>query len=439
MKIIKNLKIEKLVYKGFGLGFSNSQPVFVTGALPGEVINAKIEYKKGKSNFASIHEILTKSPDRIEPQCEVFGICGGCDWLNLKYEMQLKYKQQIVDDIYHNYNIPTFPIISGDKPDYYRNKSYFPISLRNNQPSIGMFARRSHEVVPHKQCLLHPEFFDKLGRVFLSYAKAARISVYNEKNSKGSARHLGIRYSNQTNELIVVFVSKTRKVPFTNQLVRVLRENFPQITGVVLNINPHKTNVILGNDDKILFGRDHIFEKISNIKFKLHYKSFFQVNLSTTEKMYDFIKAQLCNSKCVVDAYCGVGSIALNAAGSCQKIFGIENNINAVKDAEINAELNGIENCKFIDGNVETELAKLTKSEKIDTIIFDPPRKGLDKTMIAELTDSIQKIIYVSCDPNTQKRDVELLINKGFKPVLMQPFDMFPHTFHIENVIVLEK
>lgn len=440
MNIINNLKIEKLVYKGYGLGFKDSQPVFVNGGLPGDILDVKIEYLKGRSSFAAIEAIIQPSPFRRRAECEAFGYCGGCDWLNLHYYKQLEIKQEIIQDIFKTIPIAKInPIISSKNENYYRNKSFFPVSHQNDQPVIGMFAKKSHEVVPHQKCLLHPALFDEVNQVCLNYIKASKIKIYDEKKHSGTLRHIGMRHSKFTNELIVILVTKNRKIPFSNQLVRILRESFSNLKGVVLNINPDRKNVILGEEDKILFGRDFINDELGNKKFKLSYKSFFQVNSDIAAIMYEFVKQQIIDSRYIVDAYCGIGSIGIYVKSRQHKLWGIESNEHAVNDAKQNAGLNNLTDCNFICGNVEDELKKITAFQPIDTIIFDPPRKGLDKSIIENLDESIKKIVYISCEPNTQKRDAELLLNKGFKIKLMQPFDMFPHTFHVENVLVLNK
>lgn len=436
--IISNLKIEKLVYQGYGLGFADSNPVFVLNAVPGDVVDVQVDYQKGKSRFASIKNIIQTSLQRIEPGCEVFGDCGGCDWLELHYETQLEAKNEIVSEIFRNVPIvETRKIIASPQQFHYRNKSYFPISESGGEPVIGMFARNSHDVITHEQCRLQPQIFDEIIAEFISYLKASHILIYNEKTGKGTARHLGIRYSEITGEIIIIFVTKTRKIPFTNQLVRVLTQKFPQIVGIVQNINPNRTNVILGDDEKILFGRDHIFEQIGQNMFKLNYKSFFQVNSKIAEKMYEFVKSNLMQSKNIIDAYCGVGSIGIYVSDIVENVTGIENNQNAVEDARKNTNLCKQNNCRFLVGNVEDVLPDL--EENFDTIIFDPPRKGLDGKIISAIPEYTSKIIYISCDPTTQQRDVAKFLAKGFEAKVMQPFDMFPNTYHIENVIVLER
>ena len=197
--------------------------------------------------------------------------------------------------------------------------------------------------------------------------------------------------------------------------------------------------MILGDDEKILFGRDFINEQIGKTKFKLNYKSFFQVNTKQAEKMYEFVKRSISEDSNVIDAYCGVGSIGLYLTDKAAKVIGIENNVKAVQNAKENTKLNKIDNCEFVAWYVETELPKILKNNEIDTIIFDPPRKGLEQRIIDNIPSDIKKIVYISCDPMTQVRDVKLMMGKGFVPKEMQPLDMFPHTFHIENIIILER
>jgi 23S rRNA (uracil1939-C5)-methyltransferase len=440
MRIIEKLKIEKLVYKGYGLGFNDSNPIFVPYSVPGDIADVEIEYQKKDVFFGKIKELIKRSPHRIEPDCEVFGKCGGCDWLNIPYEKQLEYKQLIINEIFRNVKVNKVnKILASSQQEYYRNKSFFPISEIQAQPVIGMFERKSHTVIQHKHCRLYPPIFVKIIVTFLSYMKAANVQVYNEQTGKGIARHLGIRYSKITGDILVVLVTKSRKLPFSKQLVRTLTEEFPEIVGIVQNINPARTNTILGNENKLLYGRDHIFEKIGKKRYKLHSSSFFQVNSGIAEQMYDFCRAHIKSNDKIIDAYCGVGSIGIFVADKAAEVIGIENNKFAVQDAVSNAKLDKVENCHFITGDVEQELPILCRKEKFDTIIFDPPRKGLDEHLIKKLPDNIRKIIYISCNPATQARDAKLLLEKGFKIILMQPFDMFPHTYHIENVLVLER
>ena len=438
MQKISQLKIEKLVFKGYGLGFDHHTPVFVSNTVPGDVVEVTLDYRKGDCLFASISEIVSPSPERIAAGCEVFGTCGGCDWLTLTYQDQLKYKQIITDEIFHKISVEkVLPICGCAFPDFYRNKGFFPVSQQNGIPIVGMYAKKTHDVIPHEHCLLHPEMFDRIIEVFRQYLMASRLPVYDEKTGHGNIRHLGIRYSATSGELLIVLVTKSRKLPFSHQLVRVLQENFPNLTGVVQNINPHSTNVILGEEDKIIFGRDHIFTELAGKRFKLNYKSFFQINEQTAKNLIEFIRTEVSGN--ILDAYCGVGSIGIALADQAEKVIGIENNPAAVNDATRNAEINLLSNCHFICDDVEQKLPEICQKEQINTIIFDPPRKGLAASIITKLPPQITKIIYISCDPKTQARDVEKLISSGFVAGSRRAFDMFPHTYHIENVVILER
>ena len=438
-KIVKDLKIEKLVYKGYGLGFKNSIPFFVPYSVPEDLLDIEITRTKKDVSFGTIRKIKDESENRIKPECEVFGICGGCDWLNIAYKKQLEYKQQIIEEIYYKLQIEKINrIIGSNEEKLYRNKSYFPITQINGKPVIGMFARKSHKVIFHKKCEIHPQIFDKLISDFQKYLVASKTSIYNEKTGNGTARHLGIRFSKTTNELLIIYITKTRKIPFSKQLVRMLLEKYPNIVGIVQNINPKQTNTILGEDEKLLFSRDFLHDTIDDFRFKLNYKSFFQINSIVSGKMYSFVRDNLEPGTNAIDAFCGVGTIGIFISEKAKQVIGIENNANAINDANKNAEMNNIANCEFLKGNVENVLPEIIK-RNIDTIIFDPPRKGLDEKIIFSLPQTIKKVIYISCNPATQNRDVEKFLEIGFHIKIMQPFDMFPQTYHIENVLILER
>ncbi|MDP8201839.1 MAG: TRAM domain-containing protein, partial [Candidatus Tenebribacter burtonii] len=221
MKIIKELKIEKLVYKGLGLGFDGSNPVFVSNAVPGDVLDVQVESTRRQVSFAKIDKIIISSPKRIEADCEVFGKCGGCDWLNISYEDQLEYKQEIVEEIFQNIEIEKINNIIASGKEPYRNKSFFPVAKKDGKPITGMFESRSHNVIPHKKCLLQPELFDDICKKVLSYIEASKMQVYYERNHSGNIRHIGIRYAEKTNEIIVILVTRNRKIPFSKQLERI--------------------------------------------------------------------------------------------------------------------------------------------------------------------------------------------------------------------------
>ena len=437
--IIKKLKIEKVVFKGLGLGFDEDGAIFVDNSYPGDLLDVEVFHKKGKVRFAKIKGIVKPSQIRKKASCEVFGICGGCDWLDIDYSEQLKLKQEIVTEIMGEMGMVS-PIIGSEQPTYYRNKSFLPISTKNGKPIIGIFQKRSHIVIAHKDCKIQPSIYDEIAAEFLNYIEAANVKIYDEKSGKGNLRHLGFRKSNANDQIIVVVVTKNRKLPFTKQLINNLTRKFPQIIGIVQNINPEKGNVILGKDEKILFGQDFLIDKIGEISYHLNYRSFFQINYSTTEKLYNFVKSQISKNETIMDAYSGVGTIGLYLADKAKDVIGIEFVAAAVEDAKQNIKLNNLNNCQYYVGLVEDKIEEVCKKTVPDTIIFDPPRKGLEKKIITVLEhNKIKKIVYVSCNPMTQKRDLNLLKEIGYKIKKIQPFDMFPQTWHIENVVILEK
>jgi 23S rRNA (uracil1939-C5)-methyltransferase len=437
---IEDLKINKLVYQGFGLGFHDSNPIFVYNAVPGDIVRARVLYRKKKALFAEIDEVLTPGESRIEPACEVFGKCGGCDWLNISYRSQLNFKEAIIREIFRSYPDECFlPIAGSDVFNHYRNKSFMPVSLGDRLPVFGIYAKRSHSIVPHRSCRLHPAIFDILSREIMIHIKRANVKVYNELNKHGNLKHIGFRYSFKTDEVLVVIVTRTSKLAFTKQLIDLLLKCYPDIAGIVQNINPEPVNRILGVKTKLLYGKEWLEDSIGDIRFRINYNSFFQINPFTMRKLYDHVKSAIVQDSQVLDTYSGIGSIALYVADKAKKVIAVEDNENAVKDGIFNATLNKIKNVEFRAGRVEDNIKELCSSEPIDTIIFDPPRKGLEKSIIEVVSNhQINRIIYVSCNPSTQVRDVELLKERGYKVVSLKPFDMFPHTYHIENVAVLE-
>lgn len=436
---IRGLKIEKLVYKGYGLAHHNDKTIFVQHAYPGDVVDATVNFEQGKICFAEAESIIIPSQMRIESQCEAFGKCGGCDWLTLGYEYQLQAKQMIIDEIFAPLSSKTEKISPSKNKYQYRNKTFMPLSESGGDIKVGMFAKKTHQVVPHQTCRLHPEVFDKIAEDFIAYCYAAKAPIYDEKNHTGIVRHLGFRM-NTAGEIIMVVVTKTRKMPFTKQLVRMIIEKHKNVVGIVQNINPNPGNTILGNDEKLLMGKSDFIETIDEVKYKLNYNSFFQINSAVATDLYTFIREQIETGETVLDAYCGVGAIGIYIADKAKNIIGIEQNEQAVHDARFNAELNGMKNIEFIKGDVEAEFEKVLSSRTIDSIIFDPPRKGLSSKLIDLIVKhNIPRLVYVSCNPMSQFRDCRLLIENGYQVTKRKAFDMFPHTYHIENIVIMER
>lgn len=426
--------------KGYGLGFADSTPIFVSQAIPGEVVDVEITESRKNIRFATVREITKPSPSRQNSVCENFENCGGCDWLHIDYPAQPIYKDQVLNELFRKLTVPITESISpAPKPQHYRNKIFYPVGLAGKQIKIGMFERKSHKVISQSTCNLHPRRFDGIIETIKNYLRAAKVAVYNEKSGKGNIRHIGLRLAESSGDYLVILVTKKRKMPFTNQLIRALNEKHPGLKGVIQNINPNSTNVILGKYEKVLFGDEFLWDEMCGCKFKHSYRSFFQVNKAVAEEMYDFAGEHIETGCRLLDAYCGVGTIGISLAAKTSFLLGLESTDAAVADARENALVNGVTESLFECTDIEGNLAEYCKKHQINTVIFDPPRKGLSKPIIEAIPTEVKKIVYISCDPATQVRDASYLLDSGFSIVKRKGFDMFPQTYHIENVLILER
>ena len=437
------LAIEKVVFRGYGLGHADGQAVFVAHALPGDVVDVRVVHRRGGVLLAHIERYVQRSPHTVPAPCEVFGTCGGCDWLHLPYDFQLLYKQQMIEQLFGE--IPgarevTRPIMASPQPQRYRNKAFLPVRMVNGQPQVGMFARRSHEVIAHEDCLLQPPLFDHIAATFRGYLTSAHVPVYCEAQHSGSVRFLGIRQSRHNGECVVVVVTRGAKLPFSRQMVRALTEAHPEVVGVVQNINRTPGNVILGEEDKLLWGRPWIEEKLGNRVFHVGYASFFQVNTEQAQAMYNCVSGKLGEQTAVIDAFAGTGTIGVYVHQHAGQVWCVERNPSACEDARRNAARNGAPNLTVVEGQVEVEVPRLCRQHAIDTIIFDPPRRGLEASTIEAVAGAgLRRVIYISCNASTQVRDVQRLLQHGYRLQLIQPFDMFPQTHHTENIVILER
>ena len=440
MKTIQNVKIEKIVFKGLGLGHAENKTIFVQQAIPGDIVDVQVINEKKETVLSSPIKYTKKSEHKIDSPCEAFGKCGGCDWVDVEYSHQLELKRDILIDLFGDTvdEDKILPVIASPQKTDYRNKAFQPVQDVKGKIRIGMFEKKSHRVIQHRNCSLQPDIFDNIFREVKKYLVDSNAKVYDEKTHKGNVRHIGVRYSENLNEIIVIIVTKNRKLPFTQQLQKTLLSKYPNIVGIVQSINSDQKNKILGDDEKIIYGRRYLNDKLADVKYQVGYDSFYQINSSTTELLYDAIKDNIEDEK-IIDAYCGAGTISLFIANKANRVVGIDSNTSSIENANKNAKLNAINNCRFILGKVEDEISKLSL-DNFDTIIFDPPRKGIDNSILDKVVESkINKIIYISCNPSTQKRDLLFLRKKGYNIDKIQPFDMFPQTWHIENLVILSR
>lgn len=442
------LTFEDLTHDGSGVGKVNGYPLFVPYALPGETAKVKVIKVNKKYGFGRLIEVTKKSEHRVDPPCNVFYKCGGCQIQHLDYEMQLEMKRNQVKNalkkIGHIEGIPIHPTIGMEDPWRYRNKVQIPVGTKNGELITGFYRMRSHDIIDDmERCIITEEANDEMIDVVREIANDLGIPAYNEINHRGVLRHIMVRSGKVTKQLMVVIVTRKEKVPQLDELVSILKEKHPEITSIIQNINPDKTNVILGRKTKVLHGEEYIYDEIDGVRFAISAKSFYQVNPIQTEKLYKkaLEYADLSGNEIVIDAYCGIGTISLFLAQKAKKVYGVEIVPEAISDAKENAKLNNMDNVEFFVGQAEKVMPWWqAQGLKPDVIVVDPPRKGCDEDLLhAMLQMKPKRIVYVSCNPSTLARDLKILEEGGYKTREVQPVDMFPQTMHVELIALMSR
>ncbi len=419
---------------GEGIAKIDGYTIFVIGALKGEIVRIHITKVLMSHAFAKVIEILRKSEKRIEPNCNTYKRCGGCNLRHIDYEETLKIKQEKVQNLVNKMlenKIIVNKTIGMKNPIYYRNKAIYPIS---KDRKIGIFAKRSHEIIPISKCMIQSEISQEIAKYIV---ENWNDTIYDEKTKKGLLRNIMIREGFNTNEIMCVLVQNGKKLYNYNDLVK----KFPKIKTIVINVNQENTNVVLSNENIVIFGDGFITDKLGEYKFKISPNSFYQVNPVQTEVLYNIAikEAKLKKDDVICDLYCGVGTIGIFASKYVNKVYGIEIIEDAIKDAKENAKLNGINNTEFILGDTEKAFDDLLKKNIKPNVVFvDPPRKGLDKKTIENLCNlRLEKLIYISCNPATLMRDLKDL-EKVYNLNIITPVDNFCYTSHVECVAVLQ-
>ena len=448
MKEIPRLKIEKLAMGGYGIGYFAGKAIFIPYTAAGDEIKAEITYESKDYAYGRVKEFLVYSANRIDANCQAFNAkipCGGCDWLMFSYETQLQQKQQLLLELFRPFideGLILYPVASV-KITNYRNKVYMPVGkdFRTGKIYYGMYARFSHQIVKHDYCINHIAIFDNIAWSIIEFCNKTGVEPYNEKNHSGQLRHIGFRCNNSENQILVILVTLSRKFPFSKLLVKKLTDEFPSITGIIQNINREKGNVILGEETKLLFGQDFLIDKTGDLEFQINYRSFWQINQGTMQNILACLEKVVNSQDVIVDAYCGIGAIGLNLAAKAKQVILLEEFPSAIEDAQLNAVRNKIQNVSFVTGKVEDNLAEVLANEKPDVIIMDPPRSGVQqKALEAIIQAQVKQILYLSCSPMTLARDLNtLLAGEEYKVVFLQPFDMFPNTWHIECLAYLQQ
>lgn len=459
-KIVKELEITKIAAEGKGMARREGKVIFVENAVPGDIADVRITKNRKDFAIGKVFELKKESPDRVEAFCEYFGVCGGCKWQHLSYEQQAKYKQEIVEESLQRIGKLEFPsimpILGAEKTQYYRNKMEFTFSNKrwlsleevNSDEAIekrnavglhvpGLFDK----VVDIEHCYLQGEPSNDIRNAIRQYAKDHELTYYDLREHKGFLRNLIIR-TTTLGELMVILSVAEPKQDVIEALMNHLLCEFPQITSLHYVVNQKKNDTLYDQDIITFHGRGYIFEAFEDLKYKISPKSFFQTNSYQGVRLYQIVRdfAELKGDELVYDLYTGTGSIALFLAKNCRKVVGIETVEAAIEDAKFNAELNGMDNTAFYAGDVKEMLGGefVEANGMPDVLVTDPPRAGMHKDVVERILEmSPSKIVYVSCNPVTQARDLQLL-SESYSIEKVQPVDMFPHTYHIENVVLLK-
>ena len=448
---ILTLRIERLSSDGSGVAHSaDGEAVFVPGTAPGDEARVRIVKDCGRYAFGILDELLTPSPDRIPVDCPVAGPCGGCSLRHLDYAAELRAKQESVLDAFRRIGgleVPVLDILPSPEVDRYRNKVQFPVGVdKNGVPCIGFYAGRTHRIVPCPDCKLQPGVLNEIGNALCAFFAQQGIRPYDEQSGKGLVRHIFLRRGAHSGQIMVCLVCTRARLPHAEQLCTALREQFPAISTILLNVNAKNTNVILGSENHILYGPGYIEDTLCGVPVRLGPLSFYQVNTPAAERLYGVAAqyAQLTPDDALLDLYCGMGTIGLSMADQCRELIGVEIVPEAIESAKANAARMGeavAAKSRFFcadAGQAATQLA--AEGLHPDIVMLDPPRKGCDEaTLSAVVRMAPRRVVYVSCNPATAARDAAWLEQNGYRAEKVQPVDLFPRTKHCEAVLLLTK
>jgi len=439
--------INNYSHQGEGIGRINNFAVFVPGAILGERVRVKISEVKKNFSRSRLEEVLSPSPHRIKPLCPVYHLCGGCHLQHIVYEKQLVIKKGIVENALErigNQNIKALPTIGMKDPWRYRNKGYFQVNLEKGRVRLGFYKAGSYDFVPASGCVLFSLQINRLVGYLEDQLSLQKVTVYSSKAGGGNLRNILIRESRSAEKIMIVFITKEDNLDFDENILDDLVRIFPQVVSIYQNINGSPKAVLLGKDFRLLKGKSDLEDAIGPFKFKISPQSFFQVNAVQAEILNEKVLeyANLNGEEILIDSYCGTATISIYVAKQAEKVYGIEVEKSAVRDAKINCELNGISNLKLFTGKAEEWLYRWRRSgEEVHLIIVDPPRRGCSSKVLKGIIKiKPKKIIYISCNPATLARDLKYLTkDDDYKLKRVLPIDMFPQTGHIECIASLER
>jgi 23S rRNA (uracil1939-C5)-methyltransferase len=427
--------------------------LFVPLAAPGDELEVEVTELRKNYGRARISKILQPSVRRVQPPCPVYLQCGGCQLQHIDYDGQLFYKTKIVQDSLQHLTglegVTVHPCRPLENPWHYRNKVQAVVAAKPYIPGskegkdrishiVGLYAKGTHRVVKIDECLIQDTLNNKVLQAAREAMERLQWPVYNEKDGSGLVRYLVTRASYAAREVMLVVVAAQPRLPQVQEFLNHVRKRVPQLKGVLLNLNPHQTNVVLGTRTQVLWGKDHLVEEVHGLKFQISPTSFFQVNTQGLMMLYEVLE-QYCDVRekdhCV-DLYCGVGSLSLLLAKRAKRVLGVDIVHEAIEDAVVNSDLNGFKNTDFLSGASEKVLPQLYRQgQRFQLALLDPPRKGCDLEVLQVLARMrIPRVVYVSCNPSSLARDLEILGGLGYQVHEIQPLDMFPQTYHVECV-----
>ena len=444
---------------GEGIGRVDGYTLFIKDAIIGDEVEAKIIKAKKNYGYARLMNIITPSKDRIEPVCPVARQCGGCQIQEMDYQAQLRFKQELVKNnierIGHISDYQMMPVIGMDEPFHYRNKAQYPVGMdKDGNIVMGFFAGRTHHIIDNTDCALGAKINSRILGIIKEYMQDNKIKPYDEDKHAGTVRHILIRNGYHTDQIMVCLVINAESIKNSDDLVKRLKD-IDGMTSIMININRNKTNVILGDTCKTLWGKSYIEDYICDIRYQISPLSFYQVNPKQTEKLYSkaLEYAGLTGNETVWDLYCGIGTISLFMAAKARKVYGVEIVPQAIEDAKNNARLNNIDNTEFFVGKAEEivpafyeELSRKAangdeeakRGIHPDVVVVDPPRKGCEETLLETVVKmSPKRMVYVSCDSATLARDLKFMEEHGYKVEKVQAVDQFGNTVHVETVVLL--
>ena len=445
--LVKNQIYEAVICdytaEGQGVAKIDGCAVFIPNAIVGERCMVRIEKAQKTWAAGKITELLEKSPHRVNRECPVAKLCGGCDFWHMDYEEECRLKADRVKQALNRIggeNLQDVPLLAAPTCYDYRNKAQYPVASKKGRAYAGFFRAGTHQVVENDRCRILPEETDRIKKIVIDYVNHFRISVYDEETQKGLLRHIYVRRGAVSGQVLVCLVCNGRKLPHAEELVKRLQA-VSGFTTLVLAVNTRPGNAILGDEFITLYGPGYIEDTLCGLRFRLSPRSFYQVNHHQAQRLYEaaISQAQITKDDLVLDLYCGVGTITLAMAKAAGKVIGVEVIEQAVQDAKDNAVRNGIENAEFFCGDAGKAALELeSKGIRPDVIVVDPPRKGLNADTIEALDKmSPRRLVYVSCDPATLARDVALLKERGFAVQSAQAADLFPRCAHVETIVLL--